>query len=139
MAVLIGVLTPQYLRYLERAKRQTDVTNAHEIEKCFQLALITYPELGTRIDGGHLTGMVFINPNATPNNPPQNIVDAVHILMGKVPKSQTDRNLWWSFQYHGETGELQYIRLTSNPAQWRGGRPSVVYELYPDPADFLYP
>lgn len=38
MAVLIGVLAPQYLKYVNNARVNTDITNAHEIAKALDAA-----------------------------------------------------------------------------------------------------
>ena len=39
MAVLIGVLAPQYLKYVQRSKISTDVTNAQEIASAINVAI----------------------------------------------------------------------------------------------------
>jgi type IV pilus assembly protein PilA len=39
MAVLIGVLAPQYLKYVERSRASTDVTNAQEIAAAISAAI----------------------------------------------------------------------------------------------------
>lgn len=39
MAVLIGVLAPQYLKYVNNSKVSTDVTNAQEIATNFNVAM----------------------------------------------------------------------------------------------------
>lgn len=39
MAVLIGVLAPQYLKYVERSRVSTDVTNAQEIASAVSAAI----------------------------------------------------------------------------------------------------
>ena len=39
MAVLIGVLAPQYLKYVKKAKVSTDVTNAQEMASAINVAI----------------------------------------------------------------------------------------------------
>lgn len=41
MAVLVGVLAPQYLRYVENSRYQTDVTMADSIRNAIKVALAT--------------------------------------------------------------------------------------------------
>ena len=41
MAVLIGVLAPQFLRYVERSRRQTDETAIEELRKSVEIGLGT--------------------------------------------------------------------------------------------------
>lgn len=51
MAVLIGVLAPQYLKYVKSSKISTDITNAEEIATSVSVAIadgsITLPATGT--------------------------------------------------------------------------------------------
>ncbi|MCH5274833.1 MAG: prepilin-type N-terminal cleavage/methylation domain-containing protein [Lachnospiraceae bacterium] len=39
MAVLIGILAPQYLKYVNKSKVSTDITNAQEIQAAFSAAI----------------------------------------------------------------------------------------------------
>ena len=39
MAVLIGVLAPQYLKYVKKSKVSTDVTNAQEMASAINVAI----------------------------------------------------------------------------------------------------
>ena len=40
MAVLIGVLAPQYLKYVERSRESSDLTNYQEIMSALQVLLL---------------------------------------------------------------------------------------------------
>ena len=40
MAVLIGVLAPQYLKYVERSRESSDLTNYQEIMSALQVYVI---------------------------------------------------------------------------------------------------
>ena len=44
MAVLVGVLVPQYMKFLNKSRRSTDLTNAETIAKAFERVLINNPE-----------------------------------------------------------------------------------------------
>lgn len=39
MAVLVGVMAPQYLKYVKQSKISTDITNAEEIATAFSVAI----------------------------------------------------------------------------------------------------
>lgn len=66
MAILIVVLAPQYLRYVERSRNSTDMQNATEIVTAFQ----TYqadPESQDPLTATDNVATVTINPNGTAN------------------------------------------------------------------------
>ncbi len=44
LAVLIGTIVPQYIRYVNKAKRSTDIETANEIAHAFERVLIDNPE-----------------------------------------------------------------------------------------------
>ena len=44
MAVLTGIIVPQYIKYVNRSKKVMDINNAEAIAKAFEMALIEYPE-----------------------------------------------------------------------------------------------
>ena len=57
MAVLIGVLAPQYLKYVNNSKVSTDITNAESIATAYNVAVAdndtsTLAATGTSIAGG---------------------------------------------------------------------------------------
>jgi type IV pilus assembly protein PilA len=54
MAVLIGVLAPQYLKYVERSRVSTDVTNAQEIAAAVSAAIAD----GTVLTSDTVTNLV---------------------------------------------------------------------------------
>ena len=41
LAILVGILSPQYTKYVEKARRSTDMNNAKSIETTLRLALTT--------------------------------------------------------------------------------------------------
>jgi prepilin-type N-terminal cleavage/methylation domain-containing protein len=47
MAVLIGVLAPQYLKYVEKSRVSTDVSNAQEIASAISVALAEGQDLAS--------------------------------------------------------------------------------------------
>lgn len=44
IAVLVGVLVPQYVKFVNKSRRSTDLTNAETIAKAFERVLINNPE-----------------------------------------------------------------------------------------------
>lgn len=44
IAILVGVLVPQYLKFVNKARRSTDLANAEKIAKAFERVLINNPE-----------------------------------------------------------------------------------------------
>lgn len=71
MAVLIGILAPQYLKYVNNSKVSTDITNAQELATAFNVALA---------DGVALSSTYTGNGNASVN------VSGVNVQMWPVPK-----------------------------------------------------
>ena len=51
MAVLIGILAPQYLKYVKNSKISTDITNAEEIATAVSIA-ISDPDMEVKIASG---------------------------------------------------------------------------------------
>ena len=41
LAILVGILAPQYTKYVEKSRRSADMSNAKEIETTLRLALVT--------------------------------------------------------------------------------------------------
>jgi type IV pilus assembly protein PilA len=39
MAVLVGILSPQYLKYVQKSRVSTDITNAEEVATAFNVAI----------------------------------------------------------------------------------------------------
>jgi type IV pilus assembly protein PilA len=52
MAVLVGVLAPQFIKYVEKSKKSTDVQNAQEILSALQVAIAdeTYTVDGAKVE-----------------------------------------------------------------------------------------
>jgi len=112
MAVLIGVLAPQYLKYVKKSKVSTDVTNAQEMASAINVAIsdetigvagITgIPADGTAVAvGGAVTGINGFTA---------------------VPKSKVDPAKQWAFKYDATNGVTE-ITL--------GGD-----KIYPDASDY---
>lgn len=64
MAILIVVLAPQYLKYVEKSRNSTDVSNATEIVTALQVYAAD-PDASTPIPAAAVTISVVGNGNAT--------------------------------------------------------------------------
>lgn len=80
MAVLIGILAPQYLKQVRKSKVSTDITNAQEIATAINVAIAD----GTTFNG-------IVNGDVTP------LANAVTGLDGftAMPKSKVDAGYDW--------------------------------------------
>lgn len=137
MAVLVGIIAPQWLKYVERSRRVTDVTNARELRDTIERIAIldsnstSVPELGWSY-----TSAVMWDKNTRMPRTITNVIEAAQVEMGKVPVSETDEDLFWYVSYDPGTSSVKKICLC--PRTPSGGpNPSIQYELYPDPSDFL--
>lgn len=54
MAVLIGVLAPQYLRYVEKSKKQADISAVSEVYNCLKVAY-SDPELQSKLSDANVS------------------------------------------------------------------------------------
>lgn len=110
MAVLIGVLAPQYLKYVNNSKVSTDVTNAQEIATNFNVAMADgASDLGTGASGVGGTN--------------SNIPTSVSATMEYWPLSKLDKTATWTVTI-GSNG-VSKITL--------GATPATTYEIYPNP------
>lgn len=130
MAVLIGILMPGYLKYVEKSKRTADVHNAREIRDAFERIAITL-DPGTGGGGLPASSAIMWNKDSTMHEPPRNIAEYVFDELGRVPISETNEDYFWVVNFDPATGSVRKIYLTDRP----GGTLSL--ELYPDYTEFL--
>lgn len=147
MAVLIGIIAPQWLKYVERSKRVTDVTNAKEIRDAIERVAAIY---GTDLVA---TGSCIWNASTSsmPSGEPTNLLQAMFLEMGHIPVSVVNKDYYWGAEwYYQETDHGVLIDISERekngtvkqiylcPAGPFGGpNPSIRYELWPDPSNFL--
>lgn len=134
LAVLTGVVAPQMLKYVWKAKRVVDVDTAQKIVEISEsVAVGDVLGLYTTInDKNAYISAVYINQNSSWYDPPQTMIDCVMEQMGHGPKSQVNKDLWWAIKYRGD-GTVEYIRLVEHP-KYDGVR---YYELYPNSTMFM--
>lgn len=113
MAVLIGILAPQYLKFVKRSKVSTDITNAQEIATAIDVA-ISDNNATAKIDstnvnaGGTVSGTTIAVTG----------IDG----MNSVPASKVDAAYSWSITWDTTNGVTK-ITL--------GGK-----EIYPDASEY---
>lgn len=106
MAVLIGILAPQYLKYVNNSKVSTDITNAQELATAFNVALA---------DGVALSSTYTGNGNQSVN------VSGVNVTLWPVPKLNASDTWQVSITRDGVTEiTLQGVHIYPNPERTSG-------------------
>ena len=106
MAVLIGVLAPQYLKYVNKSKVSTDITNAEEIANAVNVAIadgqLTSDSSITGAGGTAVTGI-------------ENLTS--------LPYSSVDKTLSWSVTYTVKDGVTSITlggkKIYPDPAEYQ--------------------
>ena len=103
MAVLIGLLAPQFIKYVNRSRYATDIKNGQEIATITQTLIADRVISGSSIAAGATTdsgeeyttnGTVF--EAAKKNN-----------LASEVPKSKVDSSKGFFIKYDAKTGKVE--------------------------------
>lgn len=87
MAVLIGVLAPQYLKYVKNSKISTDITNAEEIANAVNAAIAD----GQTVMASPITGVGGTAVTGIDN-------------LTALPVSKVDATYSWSITYNTTNG-----------------------------------
>ncbi len=153
MAVLIGVIAPNYVSYFERSKKMTDVDTADKIAEQFELMVAYYAatshELFNDPSGSNTmawqkedilvsTGMTeeeFIEHYSQPNvSGEYHLGGMLFEFLGTIPVSETNKDYGWNVSYEPTTGAVNYIHLIDVDSH---GNVSLI-EVYPNYYDFVY-
>ena len=97
MAVLIGLLAPQFIKYVNRSRYSTDIKNGQELATITQTLIADRVVSGSSIDDGEeytTNGTVF--EAAKKNN-----------LASEVPKSKVDSGKGFFIKYDAKTGKVE--------------------------------
>lgn len=105
MAVLVGVLAPQFIKYVNNSKVSTDIKNGQEIASVISAAMVDGVITADKTNQA-ITAVVADTPFITS-------------LGGKVPVAKVDKNYAWTYSCTIATGEV-HVYLNG-------------YEVYPDP------
>ncbi|MCM1185507.1 MAG: prepilin-type N-terminal cleavage/methylation domain-containing protein [Lachnoclostridium sp.] len=96
MAVLVGVLAPQYLKYVNNSKVSTDITNAGTINTAFSAAIA---------DGSITNSGTFSGTGGTSINFSQlGITNSTGLSMTMWPDSKVKPGAQWSVTLDLQTG-----------------------------------
>lgn len=135
MAVLVGVIAPQWLKYVERSRRVTDVNNAKEIRDIYE-RIAAIDNLGTSSGRYRYTAGMMWDKNTRLPTTATSVMDAAFMEMGEIPVSATDQDYCWGVDYDAATGAITKIYLCPHSPS---GAPdsSIQYELWPNPSNFL--
>ena len=132
MAVLMGIIAPQYLQYVGKAKRTADVANAKQIAEAMDMMLVT-ENADIKVDGKYMTGFMW-DKNAKPSKGTNTLYDKMMESFGSTPVSEYNNDfLWCMFYAENSFGylDVSYIYLVENPGDTMG------YEVYPDATKYL--
>lgn len=107
MAVLVGILAPQYLKYVKNSKISTDIANAQEIATAINTAIASEATIGGITSGSEIAGNAAITG-----------IDG----FTKMPVSKTKTSYVWKVTFDATNGVTQ-ITL---------GATGSTVEIYPD-------
>ena len=125
MAVLMGVLAPQYLKYVKQSKISTDITNAEEMATAINVAVadgantsdadsvtVTAASAGTQVSGG---SQIVSKSNGGSVN---------------APSCKVNKDWVWIITYDDNNG-VKEIKLGANASDAKVIWPtSTAYESY---------
>lgn len=144
MAVMIGVLLPQYIKYVGRSKRAVDVQNAVEFATACDITQI-YEEIGDL--SGLLTEVGSDNAYCAWDETAADHIDTEHPSsyleyivrdLGSLPVSKFDNNLCWVMKFDSKTRKVTGIYLTEQSNLLADPGPAwQQYELWPNGEDFV--
>lgn len=124
LAVLVGVIAPQYLKYVERTKRVVDVSTAREIADAFERVFaIDNPDM--RVGGKYYTAVAWGKDSRMPTyETATDFLDYIFLELGEVPKSKTFKNFLWIIDYDVNYGFVETVKLLNFDT-------GKSYQLYP--------
>lgn len=116
MAVLVGVLAPQYLKYVNNSKVSADITNADSLATAFNVAIADGKKIATAASGDTTyTGAANTNTG---------LPTASNINVSVWPQTKYEAGATWTVTLN--TNGVKKVTLTTT---------SGTYQLYPNPDD----
>lgn len=129
LSILVIVIAPNYLKYVEKTRRTVDADTALKVRDAIErVQAIDAP--GTSSDDLNYTFAVSWNKNTTITDPPDDFLDEVFLELGRVPVSVVDKDFFWTAFYDAGSGEVKGIYLGTRPGEKK-------YELYPNNSKWL--
>lgn len=128
MAIIIGITSPMFLKYVTRSKRSVDVDTAREIAEAV-VRLHASEEYHALIDASpSLQGSW--NGSATFSATPSDWTEAIFVECGNVPTSKVNSNYYWIVKIDSK-GLLENIYI-STVSDLSGTH----YEVWPESDDY---
>lgn len=98
MAVLMGVLAPQYLKYVKKSKVSTDITNAENVATAVNAEIA---DGETKLDGN---GKIKIKPDTATAGSASTLLIEDGDRKVYLPASKVDATKAWSISYDTSNG-----------------------------------
>lgn len=149
MSILIGVIAPQYLKYVERSKRVRDADTAVKIHDAFDRVLIDAEVSSSLFSGVSITESGVsgnyvaewspckdLDPTGAHKSDP--LISQVLNELGSDPESATFDKYVWVVELDHELGcvrRIELVNFSSGAPDIVNGRPGA-YELWPDSSTF---
>ena len=129
LSILLIVIGPSYLKYVEKTKRTVDADTALKVRDAIErVQAIDAP--GTSGGSYLYTAGVSWNKDSKMSENPTDFLQMVFWEVGKVPVSVVDKDFFWTAIYNSGSGEVKGIYLGTHPGEQK-------YELYPDNSAWL--
>lgn len=126
MAILVGILAPALIKYIEKSRRSVDLQSADALQSAVQRVLA---ETEFTVSSGD--NVMIIKNTMNFSNPPSCIEDELYAeLDGHIPSIKSFPDYYWYIKYNDSSGAVPEIHLTDGPS----GQP--IYELYPNNTAF---
>lgn len=118
MAVLIGVLAPQYLKYVERSRQSADIDNVNQMISAVEIFA------ADPVEGATVTGKIECTSGAVTTNG-GNVRDALDAagLPATLPKMKSSAYQTWTLEFHANG--IQFTGTNGTDLATALGRTSV--------------
>lgn len=120
MAILVVILAPQYLKYVERSRNSTDYQNATSIVNALQIYAADPDVNGVNFTAGQVI-TITVAQNGAPNVAPQDAVVNAAMTNAGLDFGQiqcVSRTAWTQYNIRitpGNDGELRFAYWSNNP------------------------
>lgn len=142
MAVLVGVIAPWYVRYVEKTKRTLDAQNAEAIVESMDRMATLYNAHSYSTSAGDWV-MEYYNRKAGTSISDDSVYSKAFTELGGIPDSRVDDDLWWAVYYYepGSAPEGATVDPGKKPAKKvylvHASDHTKGYELYPDATKYI--
>lgn len=143
MTVLVGLVSPQFFRYVGRSKRAMDANNAAEYAKACQTSGVFNDyvppteadyyqgsEPTTEEASGIWTCGFRADTDSIDLENPSSFLDFFCAEAGCIPVSKTNKDFFWNVKYNRYNMHIIKIELID-------GDTGTLYEVYPNGSDFI--